>query len=94
MELTTSLKEFTAESKITWTIKNLSKIDWKKNYIIKSKEIHFKEANVHWFLKLSRFLYDDNGIFFVSTFYVKDIDNDENAKYKFDITLKGLIDFY
>lgn len=94
MELTSNLKEFTAESKVTWIIKNLTKVDWKKNYCIKSKEIHFKEANIRWFLKLTPFLYPPNGVYLISKFYVKHIDCDENAKYKFDITLKGLMDFY
>lgn len=85
----TELKEFSAESEFDWNLAIFSKIDWDKNYVIMSDEVNFKEANAKWSLKLSSCTWGAHNIFVVSKFYVRGNSIDKNAKFKFEILLKG-----
>lgn len=93
MEVVSYLNEYTSSSTFSWRVENFNKIDWTKGFVIKSKEITFPEANAVWHITLSP-LVCKTGNFLMSKFFLKDSSGDENAKYKFDITLKGLRIFF
>lgn len=88
MNYSSTLEEVSTESSFRWTINNLQKLNWKKGFTLKSKEIVCKEANIRWHLKLIPFIYDNDKKVFISTkFFVKQLVIDENANYNFSITL-------
>jgi hypothetical protein len=88
MEIVSNLSELKAESSFTWKINDFNKIEWVKGYVIKSKEISLPEANSEWYIKLSPLICKD-GIFLMTKFYVKATEYDENARFNFEIILKG-----
>lgn len=89
MEVYTSYtKEFSHESSLQWTIKNLKEIDLKKCFVMKSKEVNFADAKTRWHLKLTPFV--TSGVYLVFKFVVKMLQSDENARFRFDITFSGM----
>jgi hypothetical protein len=87
MDIVTNLIEESFDSSFKWTVNNLFAANPKKNYIIRSKEKNFYEANATWQIKLSSFVYNSGERFLNPTFYLRDDGSDENARYKFSITL-------
>lgn len=90
MMFESNLNEFSAESTFTWSIKNITNSIWMNKYVIKSTEMNFYDdnASTQWFVKLSAVFYDGKK-YFAAKFFLRDNCHDENAKYKFDITLNG-----
>lgn len=88
MEYVTDLVETTFDQSFKWKVNNLDAASPKKDYIVRSKEINFFEANATWYLKLSQFVYNSGEKFLGSTFFLRDNGKDENARYKFTITMK------
>lgn len=92
MEFVSDLNEVSFSSTFKWRINNLSASQWqqakaKKNFIIKSHEIKFKQANAVWYVKIRVFVYNTNQKFLQVNFYVVDDGQDENARYKFNMKL-------
>ncbi|KAL7041819.1 hypothetical protein ACKWTF_000908 [Chironomus riparius] len=82
------MKEFSAESEFDWNLTILAKSDWDKNFIVMSDEVDFKEAGAKWSLQLSSCSWGTSSIFVVSRFFLKKVNFDKNAKFKFEILLK------
>jgi hypothetical protein len=90
MEFVSELKEISYESSFKWKINNLSVASAKKNYVIKSNEVDFKEANAKWFVKIKQFISESGIIWLDITFYLRDDGKDDNARYNFAVkTIKG-----
>ena len=83
------MKEFSAESEFDWNLTILAKSDWDKNFIVMSDEVDFKEADAKWSLQLSSCSWGTSSIFVVSKFFLQKNNFDKNAKFKFEILLKG-----
>lgn len=89
MDFVTDLVEVSFDQSFKWKINNVNAADPKKDYMIKSKELRFFEANATWYLKIRQFVYNSGERFLGSTFYLRDDGKDENARYKFSIKLES-----
>lgn len=88
-EFVSDLVETTYSHGFKWRINNISVASPKKDFIIKSKEFYFYDANAKWFVKISQFIYDTNDRFLGVTFVLRDEGKDENARYKFSVGLES-----
>lgn len=89
MEIISNLKEVTHESVFKWRINNISAANNGKNYIIQSKEIDFADVDASWFLKVEPVILNTNETFLSVKFCVRDSKKDENARYKFNLKVRG-----
>lgn len=91
-EFVTDLVETSSSCSFKWRINNISTASPKKDFLIKSKEFYFYDANAKWYVKIGQFVYNANQKYLGVTFMLSDDGKDENARYKFSIKLEsGLV---